>query len=78
MVVCSFAVPWIEGVVADHVECFFGKVVLDHVVEVFVVAVGEVHVVEAASWFVDSVFGLVFGDVVVGIELEIFGENHFV
>jgi len=64
-------------VIAEHVLGFFGNVAAGNVVDVLVVAEGEMDVVESAVRFVDAVLGLVLWDIAVGAGGEEFRENNF-
>lgn len=72
LVVRTGVVPGVERVVADHGEGLVrkGGLVLDDVVEVFVVAPGEHDVVQTAARAVDSELGVVDGVVEVLVVLE--------
>ena len=68
----------VERVVADHGQALLGEVVPDDVVEVFVVSPGQVDIVEPAVGLVDAAWGLVFGDLRVGVLVEELGEDDLV
>ena len=63
--------------IADHVERFFREMIFHDLIKVFVVAPGEMDLIEAAALLVNSKAGLelrIFG---VGIIAEIRVENNF-
>ena len=70
--------PRVEGVVAEHVKPLDRKVVLADVINVFVVAPGEHHVVEPASLLVHPGRGLVARVLAVGVRLEESGKDDLV
>src|SRR5690349_12243246 len=62
--------PWIEGVVADHIERGKRKVLLQHLVKVLVVRPGEMHAIQAAAFAVYTERGLVLRDCAIWIVRE--------
>jgi hypothetical protein len=62
----------VKRTIAEHVLGFFGDVAAGDVVDVLVVAAGEMDVVKSAVWFVDALVGLELWDVAVGVGHEEF------
>jgi hypothetical protein len=75
VVVCAVLVPWIERVEAEHVERFVAEVGFHDFSDVAVVAEGHVDVLETAVGLVNAGFGLVLGDIAIGIIGEVLGED---
>lgn len=62
VLIVTACVPRVEGVIPDDEKCNLGKgalVVLQHSIQVLVVAPGHHQVPETAFWGVHSVFGAV-------------------
>ncbi len=78
MHVGALAMQRIKRVVPDAEECFGWQIVFRNLVQVFVVAVGHVNIVESAIRLVNTVDGLVFVVVVVGVFDEILRVDDFV
>lgn len=77
VLVSALTVPWVEGVIPDHGQCFGGKtgLVLDDMVKVLVMAPAEHHIVEAATGGVDPMLGAVHGVMDVRVCCKGLGED---
>src|SRR5437870_4825354 len=67
VLIFPFAVRRIEGVIANHVKGLRRQVIFDDVIQVFVMAPGEMNVFQAAAFRVDAGSSLVFRLAAVGI-----------
>src|SRR5262252_5177086 len=76
MTVGAVAMGGIERVIAEHVLRFLGNEVARDAIDVLIVPEGKMNFVEAAVRFVDSVLGLILGNLAVRVGREEFGENN--
>src|SRR6266516_604430 len=67
VLIFPFAVRRIEGVIANHVKGLRRQVIFDDVIQIFVMAPGEMNVFQAAAFRVDAGSSLVFRLPAVGI-----------
>src|SRR5687767_1366649 len=68
----------IKRMVAQHIKRFFGHPVFDHVVNVFIVPPGKVHLIKASPLLVHPQAGVQLWVVDVGIGGEEFAKNDLV
>ena len=78
VIIRTFAMAGVERVIADHGQGRLGEVILDDVIQVLVVAPGEVDAIEPAARFVDAACRLILGDIRVGVFPEELGEDDLV
>src|SRR5580704_7539398 len=64
--------------VADHVQRGLGHVILDHVVQVFIVPPGQADIVQTAILSVDAKMRAITWTLAVRVVLEEFRENNLV
>src|ERR1700676_1082209 len=71
-------VPGVEGVEAKNVERLVREIGLQDLRDVAVMAEGHVDIFQAAVRLVDSVLGLIFGNISVRVGLEVFGKDNLI
>ena len=77
VIVFSFAMRGVEGVITDHVKRFGRQIIFGHVIKIFVVAPGEFNAIETGVLLIEAEAGLVTRILAVGIVSEEFVENDF-
>src|SRR5207253_1922178 len=75
LVVGVLAMSGIEGVVTNHCQTFFRQVILDDLVQILVMAPGEMHAVETTTLLIDAARALIERNLAVRIIRKKLGEN---
>ncbi len=68
----------IARVIAQHPQRLFRQIILDDVVQIFVVSPRQMHVVKTTMWFVNAIFGVELRIVRIRIGGEKFGVHDFI
>jgi len=76
--ILPLAMGGVERVVADHGQGLLGEVVLDHVIEILVMAPGKIHIGKAAAFRINTQPRLVGGHLAIWIGVEEFRKDDLV